>query len=101
MVLRMTIWDAKREWVDRLIDDPDVSIWDLVKWCKGRHLKEIPLIMTNEGLTHDPDIMSSCFCSRFFDILCDARLPPSLLHSRNLPTHPLALIREDKIRDTL
>jgi hypothetical protein len=38
----MTICQAKCEWVDSLVDNPEISIWDLAKWPKGRRLKEIP-----------------------------------------------------------
>jgi Reverse transcriptase (RNA-dependent DNA polymerase) len=101
MVLQMTICNAKWERVDRLIKDPDVSIWDLAKWHRGWQLREIPPILTEEGLTHDADIMSSCFCSRFFDIIHNVGSPPTLISSRNLPTWPLSPIREEEIRDAL
>jgi Endonuclease-reverse transcriptase len=66
MALRMTIRNAKREWVDSLIDNPDVSLWDMAKWRKGRRLKDVPPIMRSEGLSHDPGLMSDTFLSRFF-----------------------------------
>jgi Endonuclease-reverse transcriptase len=46
MVLHMTIRNTKREWVDSLANNPEVSIWDMAKWRNGRCLKEIPPILT-------------------------------------------------------
>jgi Reverse transcriptase (RNA-dependent DNA polymerase) len=101
MVLRMTIREAKREWVDKLIEDPDVSIWDLAKWRKGRRLREIPPITGKSGLTHDPELMSSIFENRFFNILQESSSPPELIHHRNLDTRPLLPIREEEIATAL
>jgi hypothetical protein len=66
MALHMTIRNAKRKWVDSLADNPDVSIWDMAKWRKGRRLKDIPPIMTSTGPSQDPELMSETFLSRFF-----------------------------------
>jgi hypothetical protein len=54
----MTIRNAKREWVDSLVDNPDVSIWDMAKWRKGRRLKDIPPIMTSAGPSQDLALMT-------------------------------------------
>jgi hypothetical protein len=101
MVLQMTIRNAKRDWVDQLLDDPDVSIWDLAKWRKGRRLKDIPPILADGSLTHDPDLMSVVFQSRFFDFVCETSPSPDLIHSQFLPTRPLMPIQEDEIRNVL
>ena len=101
MVLRMTIRNAKWEWVDRMIDDPEVSIWDLAKWRKGCHLQEISPIAGPSGLTHDPATMSSIFHSRFFDFLQEASTPPKVILHCNLETHLFLPIREDKISSAL
>jgi hypothetical protein len=101
MVLRMTIRDAKCAWVDKLIDNPDVSIWDMAKWCKGHWLKDIPPIHTEEGISHDADLMSTVFLQRFFLITHDNPKPLSLLSPRSLPMRPLRTVREDEIHDAL
>jgi Reverse transcriptase (RNA-dependent DNA polymerase) len=101
MVLHMTIRNAKWEWVDRMIEDPKVSIWDLAKWRKGRHLQEIPPITDKSGLTHNPELMSSIFHSCFFNFLQDASTPPALIHWRNLDTRPQIPIGEDEISAAL
>jgi Endonuclease-reverse transcriptase/Reverse transcriptase (RNA-dependent DNA polymerase) len=97
MVLRMTIRNAKREWVDSLINDPDVSIWDMAKWRKGRRLKDVPPIMTAAGISHDPALMADAFLSRFF--LLDSHRPDPLtpIASRSLPTRPLMEVRNEEI----
>ena len=101
MVLRITIRNAKREWVDLLIDNPEVSVWDMAKWRKGRHLKDIPPILTLGGLSHDPTLMSHAFLSRFFlfEKCHNEPLTPILSHS--LPTRPFFDVREDEIRTAL
>jgi Reverse transcriptase (RNA-dependent DNA polymerase) len=101
MVLRMTIRNAKREWVDSLIDNPEVSIWDMAKWHKGRRLKDIPPIMTAAGISHDPAHMTDAFLSRFFLLDRDRTDPLTPLSSRSLPTRPLFDVREDEIRTAL
>jgi Endonuclease-reverse transcriptase len=86
MTLRMTIREAKREWVDSLIEDPDVSIWDMAKWRKGRCLKDIPPISTSTGLSHDPELMSDAFLNRFFRLESNHTDPLTPLVSRSLPS---------------
>jgi hypothetical protein len=88
MVLHMTIRDAKWEWVNRMIEDPEVSILDLAKWRKGHHLWEIPPIANKSSLTHNPELMTSIFHSHFFNFLHDTSTPPSLIHHHNLETRP-------------
>jgi hypothetical protein len=97
MVLRMTIRNAKREWVDSLIDNPDVSIWDMAKWRKGRRLKDIPPIMTATGLSQDPMLMTKTFLSRFFLLGSHRTDPLTPISSRSLPSQPLLDVRDDEI----
>jgi hypothetical protein len=97
----MTIRNAKHEWVDSLIDNPDVSIWDMAKWRKGRCLKEIPLIMTPAGLSHNPELMSQTFLSRFFLLDGSRTEPLSLIESRSLPPHSLLDVHEEEIGSAL
>jgi hypothetical protein len=101
MVLCMTIHNAKREWVDSLANNPDISIWDMAKWHKGRCLKDIPPILTMEGLSHDLDLMSTTFLSRFFHFRQDYEEPLTPLRSRSLPIHPLLDVRDNKVCDAL
>jgi hypothetical protein len=101
MVLHMTIRDAKWEWVNCMIEDPEVSILDLAKWRKGHRLWEIPPIANKSSLTHDPELMTSIFHSHFFNFLHDASTPPSLIHHHNLETRPQISIGEEEISATL
>jgi Reverse transcriptase (RNA-dependent DNA polymerase)/Endonuclease-reverse transcriptase len=101
MVLHMTIRAAKREWVDSLIDSPEVSIWDMAKWRKGRRLKEIPPIESPDGISHDPEIMSQTFLSRFFFMTKPSDQPLSPISTRSLPSRPLLDVSEDEIRKAL
>jgi endonuclease/exonuclease/phosphatase (EEP) superfamily protein YafD len=101
MVLRMTIRNAKREWVDSLINNPDVSIWDMAKWRKGRRLKDIPPIVTADGLSHDPALMSDTFLSRFFFLDSPRTEPLTPITSRSLPTRPLMEVHNDEIASAL
>jgi Reverse transcriptase (RNA-dependent DNA polymerase) len=101
MVLQMTIRDAKQDWVDRMINDPDVSIWDLAKWRKGCRLKTIPPILADGALMHGPDLMLTVFQSRFFSFVRETSPSPDLIYSRSLLTRPLTPIREDEISDVL
>jgi Reverse transcriptase (RNA-dependent DNA polymerase) len=97
----MTIRNAKREWVDSLIDNPNVSIWDMAKWCKGRRLKDIPPIMTPTGLSHNPTLMADTFLSRFFLLDAHRTDPHTPVATRSLPTRLLADVREDEISTAL
>jgi endonuclease/exonuclease/phosphatase (EEP) superfamily protein YafD len=101
MALRMTIRNAKREWVDSLIDNPNVSLWDMAKWRKGRRLKEIPPIMTPDGLSHDPGLMSDAFLGRFFLLETHHSDPLTPVASRSLPQRPLRDVLEDEIQTAL
>jgi Endonuclease-reverse transcriptase len=101
MVLHMTICNVKREWVDTLIDNPDVSIWDMAKWRKGCRLKDIPSIMTSAGLSQDPTLMSEAFLSRFFFLESHHTNPLSPISSRSLPSWPLMDICDEEIRTAL
>jgi hypothetical protein len=101
VVLRMTIRNAKREWVDSLIDNPDVSIWDMAKWRKGRRLKDIPPIMTPGGLSHDPELMSDAFLSCFFLLESHHTNPLTPVASRSLPQRPLREVCEEEISTAL
>jgi endonuclease/exonuclease/phosphatase (EEP) superfamily protein YafD len=98
--LRMTIRNAKREWVDSLVDNPDVSIWDMAKWRKGRRLKDIPPIMTSAGPSQDPALMMETFLSRFFFLDTHPPTPLAPLTLRSLPPRPLHDVREEEVRDT-
>jgi Reverse transcriptase (RNA-dependent DNA polymerase) len=97
----MTIRNAKREWVDSLIDNPDVSLWDMAKWRKGRRLKDVPPIMTPEGLSHDPGLMSDTFLSRFFLLESHHADPLTPVALRTLPQRPLRDVLEDEVRTAL
>jgi Reverse transcriptase (RNA-dependent DNA polymerase)/Endonuclease-reverse transcriptase len=101
MALRMSIREAKRAWVDSLIDNPDVSIWDMAKWRKGRRLKDIPPISTAAGLSHDPALMADAFLSRFFLLDSNHTDPLTPVATRSLPLRPLRDVREEEIRDAL
>ena len=61
-VLRATIRQAKREWLEGLITDPSNSIWDLAKWRHGRRSPWIPAINGSS----DPITMGASFRDRFF-----------------------------------
>jgi Reverse transcriptase (RNA-dependent DNA polymerase) len=101
MALHMSIREAKRDWVDSLINDPDVSIWDMAKWCKGRCLKDIPPISTAAGISHDPTLMTDAFLSRFFHLESHHTDPLTPVTSRSLPPRPLRDVRDDKISAAL
>jgi Reverse transcriptase (RNA-dependent DNA polymerase) len=100
-ILRMTIRAAKREWVDSLIENPEVSIWDMAKWRKGRRLKEIPPITTASGLTNDPELMSEAFLSWFFFMNPPTAAPLSPITSRSLPSRSFLEVSHDEIRSAL
>jgi Reverse transcriptase (RNA-dependent DNA polymerase) len=93
----MTIRAAKRDWVESLINDPDVSIWDMAKWHKGRRLKDVPLIVTTGGLSHDPEMMSATFLSRFFLLDSNRSEPLTPISSHSLPARPLLKVRQEEI----
>jgi Reverse transcriptase (RNA-dependent DNA polymerase)/Endonuclease-reverse transcriptase len=101
MVLCMTIRDAKREWVDSLIDNLDVSIWDMAKWRKGHRLSDVPPIMMTAGLSHDPALMSDTFLSHFFLLDSHRSDPLTPVSSRSLPPRPLRDVREEEISAAL
>jgi Reverse transcriptase (RNA-dependent DNA polymerase)/Endonuclease-reverse transcriptase len=101
MALRMTIRSAKREWVDSLINDPDVSIWDMAKWRKGRRLKDVPPITTQSGLSHDPALMADTFLSWFFHLDSQRQVPLTPIVTRSLPTRSLMDVRDDEISTAL
>jgi endonuclease/exonuclease/phosphatase (EEP) superfamily protein YafD len=96
--LCMTIRNAKREWVDSLADNPDVSIWDMAKWRKGRRLKDIPPIMTSTGPSQDPALMTETFLSRFFFLDTHQSEPLSPLTCRSLLPRPLHDVHKDEVR---
>jgi hypothetical protein len=94
--LRMTIRSAKREWYEKLLEDPSVSVWDLAKWRKGRRQPWIPPINCGEGPTSDRAQMSTTFRSHFFDLPpAESNLPP--LPGPPHPMRPFYPVTPDEI----
>jgi hypothetical protein len=58
LVLRNTIHRAKRDWFKTLLEDPEVNIWDLAKWRKGRRQKWLPPIEVGDGPSSEPGRMA-------------------------------------------
>jgi Endonuclease-reverse transcriptase len=104
--LCLTIRRAKRDWYKTLLNDPEVNIWDLAKWRKGRRQAWLPPIQVEGGTSSDPTQMAEAFCTHFFvspcldqTNPCDVTAPcplergsmgrgtPRLTADRNLGTH--------------
>jgi hypothetical protein len=86
IVLRTTIRGAKRDWYEKLLEDPEVSIWDLVKWRHGCRQLALPPIRDTEGLTTDPPRVAEAFWTRFFPPSSTGPVGP--LPDLAFPTHP-------------
>jgi hypothetical protein len=43
-VLQMMIQTTKRGWFEDLLEDPNIVIWDLAKWCHGHRAWALPPI---------------------------------------------------------
>ena len=74
VVLRASIRHAKRAWLEKLITDPAISIWDMAKWRNGRKSPWIPLIYGSS----DPEEMGKVFETRFFHFPSPAKLALTL-----------------------
>ena len=97
---RQTICEAKRNWFQNILDDPDVNIWDLAKWWKGRKSNWIPPILGPCGSSSEPAELAEIFCKRFFDL--DRRpLPDFPLPGPALPKCHLHTITADEVRHGL
>jgi Reverse transcriptase (RNA-dependent DNA polymerase) len=74
--LHLTIWQAKRDWYEDLLNNPEVNIWDLAKWRKGRRQAWLPPIQVEGGMSSVPAQMAEAFCDRFFVSPCLEQMNP-------------------------
>jgi hypothetical protein len=74
--LHLTIRRAKRDWYKTLLNDPEVNIWDLAKWRKGRRQAWLPPIQVEDGTSADLAQMAEAFCNRFFISPCPDQMNP-------------------------
>jgi hypothetical protein len=66
IILHTMIHGAKQDWYEKLLEDLEVSIWDLAKWRHSCHQSALPPIRDTEGLTTDPPHIAEAFHAHFF-----------------------------------
>jgi len=95
--LCLTIWDAKRDWLQSLIEDPDMNLWDLAAWQKGRCRSWLPPIRGPTHTTVIPSEMADIFRTRFFDFPTAPLGPLHPTDSPHFPTRPFHNVTPSEI----
>src|SRR6267142_2087646 len=99
--LHLTIRDAKRAWIESLLNDPDTSIWNMAKWQHGRHHSWIPPLTTaSSSISADPPVMVTIFQDRFFNLPHTASSPPPLPFPP-FPTTPFLPVSSKELSSAL
>ena len=95
-ILRATIRHAKRDWLEKLITDPNTTIWDMAKWRHGRRSPWIPPINGSSNTTE----MGKAFEQRFFNFPPPEK-PTLTLPGRKLPKRPFYEVTKDEVSNAL